>query len=224
MTIKDWPVDEQPRQRLFRFGAGDLADSELLAIILGRGIRGLDAVSLARALLLDFGSLRQLLSADVVMLQHSHGLGPAGAARLLAAAEVGKRCLSERLLRGDALTSPDAVKKFLCLNLRDRQREVFVCLFLDVRHRVLACEELFVGTVDGASVHVREVVRRALALNAVALIVAHNHPSGVAEPSVADRSLTRRLTQALELVEVRLLDHFIVGEEETLSFSTRGLL
>ncbi len=224
MTIRDWPVDEQPRQKLLRFGADRLADSELLAIVLGRGVRGIDAVGLARSLLLDFGGLRQLLSADVEPLLRCHGLGPAGSARLLASAEVGRRCLSQRLQRGDPLSSPDAVKKFLGLNLRDRQREVFVCLFLDVRHRVLACEELFSGTVDGASVHVREVVKRALVLNAVALIVAHNHPSGVAEPSVADRSLTRRLIVALDLVEVRLLDHFIIGEGETLSFSARGLL
>ncbi len=222
--IRDWPADERPRQKLLRFGTDKLTDSELLAILLGRGVRGIDAVDLGRSLLQNFGGLRQLLSTDVEPLLRSHGLGPAGTARLLASAEVGRRCLSQRLHRGDTLSSPDAVKKYLCLNLRDRQREVFVCLFLDVRHRVLACEELFAGTVDGANVHVREVVKRALVLNAVALIVAHNHPSGVAEPSVADRSLTRRLTAALDLVEVRLLDHFIVGDTETLSFSALGLL
>ncbi len=224
MTINDWPVDEQPRQRLLRHGADDLADSELLAILLGRGVHGMDAVSLARSLLLKFGGLRPLLTADVESLQRSRGVGPAGATRLLASAEVGRRCVCRRLQRGDVLSSPDAVQQYLHLNLRDRQREVFVCLFLDVRHRVLACEELFAGTVDGASVHVREVVKRALMLNAVALIVAHNHPSGVAEPSIADRSLTRRLTAALDLVEVRLLDHFIVGDADTLSFSAQGLL
>jgi len=224
MTIRDWPADEQPRQKLLRFSGAGLADSELLAIVLGRGVRGLDAVGLARSLLQEFGGLRQLLSADADALLCRHGLGPAATARLLATAELGRRYLCQRLQRGDVLSNPDAVKKFLCLNFRDRPREVFVCLFLDVRNRILACEELFSGTVDGASVHVREIVKRALALNAVALIVAHNHPSGVAEPSVADRSLTRRLVQALALVDIRLLDHFVVGEEETLSFSAQGLL
>jgi len=224
MAITDWPLAERPREKLLEKGPQSLSDAELLAIFLRTGLRGVTAVDLARQLLNDFGSLRQLLEADLQEFTAHKGLGPAKYAQLQAVLEMGRRHLWERLQRGEALSSPDETRHFLQSRLRDYPHEVFACLLLDNRHRVIAFEELFRGTIDAASVYPREVVKLALARNAAALIVAHNHPSGVAEPSRADENLTRRLKEALALVDIRLLDHFVIGDGEIVSFAERGLL
>lgn len=224
MAITDWPLAERPREKLLEKGAESLSDAELLAIFLRTGLQGITAVDLARKLLSEFGSLRQLLEADLTSFSAHKGLGPAKFAQLQAVLEMGRRHLWEQLQRGEALTSPDATRRFLQARLRDYPHEVFACLLLDNRHRVIAFEEMFRGTIDAASVYPREVVKLALARNAAALIVAHNHPSGVAEPSRADETLTRRLKEALALVDIRLLDHFVIGDGEVVSFAERGLL
>ena len=224
MSITDWPEGERPREKLLARGAGALSDAELLAIFLRTGVRGQSAVDVARALLARHEGLAGLMDAPVARLVETPGLGPAKAAQLAAALEIGRRYLRAGLAQRPALTSPQAVRDYLALELRGLPREVFACLFLDSQHRVLAFEVLFQGTLDSTSVHPREVVRAALKRNAAAVILAHNHPSGVAEPSAADRHITQRLKEALALVEVRLLDHFIVGGGTPLSFAERGLL
>jgi len=224
MPISSWPADERPREKLLLRGPHGLSDAELLAIVLGSGVRGRDAVELARALLAGFGGLRGLLAAPDRPLAAVPGVGPALLARLRAVRELGRRHLQEEVCRGVPLGSPSETRAFLTATLRDLPHEVFGCLFLDNRHRVIAWEGLFTGTIDGASVYPREVVRRALARNAAALILAHNHPSGVAEPSQADVALTRRLREALALIDVRVLDHFVVGDGEAASLCERGLL
>lgn len=224
MAITDWPLAERPREKLLEKGPQSLSDAELLAIFLRTGIRGTTAVDLARQLLIDFGSLRRLLEADLTEFSAHKGLGPAKFAQLQAVLEMGRRHLWERLQRGEALTSPGDTRRFLQAKLRDYPHEVFACLLLDNRHRVIAFEEMFRGTIDAASVYPREIVKLALARNAAAMIVAHNHPSGVAEPSRADEHLTRRLQEALALVDIRLLDHFVIGDGEVVSFAERGLL
>lgn len=224
MPIRDWPVQERPREKMLQRGVDALSDAELLAVLLRTGVQGCSAVDLARNLLNHFDGLRGLLEADHDALCAVRGLGPAKALQLAAGLALGQRHLRTTLDRGSALTSPEATRDYIVSRLRHRQREVFLCLFLDNHHRVLACEELFQGTLDAATVHPREVVRSALAHNAAALIVAHNHPSGVAEPSDADRAVTERLRVALALVEIRLLDHFIVGDGPPVSLAERGLL
>ena len=224
MPITDWPYDERPREKLLARGPAALSDAELLAIFLRTGVAGKTAVDLARDLLAEFGSLRELLSADQQRFCTAPGLGEAKFAQLQAVLEMGRRYLGETLQRGAALSSPDDTHRYLQARLRDQCQEVFCCLFLDIRHRVLAFEELFRGTVDGSAVYPREVVKRALSHNAAAVIFAHNHPSGVAEPSRADKSLTASLESALPLVGVRVLDHLVIGDGEMVSFSERGLL
>lgn len=224
MSIRDWPAAEQPREKLLALGAEQLSDAELLAIFLRTGLPGLSALDLARELLRDYGDLRALLGADCKAFCAGRGLGEAKYVLLQAALELSRRHLYATLQRGDALTSPDATRHFLSARLRDLRREVFAVLFLDNRHRVLAFEILFYGTIDGASVHPREVVRRALEQNAAAVILAHNHPSGVAEPSRADEQITLRLRDALALVEIRVLDHLIVGDGQITSLAERGVL
>lgn len=224
MRITDWPEDERPRERLLARGAAALSDAELLAIVLRTGSRGMTAVDLARQLLARFGGLRALLTAEEREFCDAPGLGRAKFAQIQAVVEMAKRHLGETLVRGEALTSPDTTRAYLHARLRDRPHEVFGCIFLDTRHRVIAFEELFRGTIDGASVHPREVMRRALEHNAAAVILAHNHPSGVAEPSAADRAITRRLRDALALVDVRVLDHLVVGDGEIVSLAERGWL
>lgn len=224
MAITDWPAEERPREKLIQRGASALSDAELLAIFLRTGVRGVTAVDLARQLLAQFGGLRELLQADLTGFTRHAGLGAAKYAQLQAVLEMGRRHLWQRLERGEPLTSPAATRQYLSARLRDYAFEVFACLFLDNRHRVLAFEELFRGTIDGASVYPREVVRRALYHNAAAVILAHNHPSGVAEPSRSDQHLTDRLRDALLLIDVRVLDHFVVGDGEPVSFAERGLL
>ena len=222
MHIRDWPQQERPREKLLARGACVLSDAELLAIFLGSGLRGLDAVATARNLLSDFGPLRTLLERDPAALAELPGLGPARACQLSAALELCSRYLAAGLKRGEALSDPHAAGRYFTQRLRGRPHEVFAVLFLDTRHRALAFEELFRGTVDGAEVHPREVVRRALAHNAAAVIVGHNHPSGSTEPSAADRAVTARLKQALGLVDIRLLDHFVVGDGPAVSLAARG--
>ncbi|WP_374379551.1 RadC family protein [Pseudomonas fluvialis] len=224
MSIRDWPAAERPRERLLQRGPAALTDAELLAIFLRTGVAGCSAVELARRLLADFGSLRALLEADLPAFSAHLGLGPAKFAQLQAVLEMARRHLAERLRRDSALESPQAVRDYLKAQLRHEPHEVFGCLFLDTRHRVLAFEALFQGSIDGASVYPRQVVKRALAHNAAALILVHNHPSGVAEPSQADRLLTQRLKEALGLIEVRVLDHFVVGDGEPQSLAELGWL
>lgn len=224
MTIRNWPEAERPREKLLARGAAALSDAELLAIFLRTGLPGRSAVDLARDLLARFGSLRALLTASQADFCAVPGLGPAKFAQLQAVLEMARRHMGENLRRDAIFTDPAAVRGFLQSKLRDLPYEVFACLFLDNRHRLIDYAELFRGTVDGASVHPREVVKEALARGAVAIILAHNHPSGVAEPSAADRQITDRLRQALALVDIRVLDHFVVGDGETVSFAERGLL
>jgi DNA repair protein RadC len=224
MSITDWPAAERPRERLLSQGPQALSDAELLAIFLRTGVAGSSAVDLARNLLARFGGLRPLLEADRDAFCQGPGLGDAKYAQLQAVMEMSRRHLAHELQRGDALTSPALTRRFLAAKLRHLPHEVFACLFLDNRHRVLHFEELFRGTIDAASVYPREVVKRALACNAAAVIIAHNHPSGVAEPSGADRQITRRLQEALALVDIRVLDHMVIGDGEPVSFAERGLI
>jgi DNA repair protein RadC len=222
MHIRDWPSCERPREKLFARGAVVLSDAELLAIFLGSGLRGQDAVATARQLLADYGPLRSLLERTPAQLAKLPGLGPARSCQLSATLELCNRYLAAGLERGEALTDPQAAGRYFAQRLRGHPNEIFAALFLDTRHRALAFEELFRGTVDGAEVHPREVVRRALAHNAAAIIVGHNHPSGSTDPSAADRAVTGQLKQALALVDVRLLDHFVIGDGAPVSLAARG--
>ncbi|HYX73903.1 MAG TPA: DNA repair protein RadC [Steroidobacteraceae bacterium] len=224
MTIRHWPAAERPREKLLARGAHALSDAELLALLLGSGTRGGSAVELARRLITQFGSLRMLLNAEAGRCLAQAGIGPARYAVLKAALELARRHFREALLVGPALAAPQATRSFLVAQLRDRPYEVFCCLYLDNRHRLIAFEELFRGTIDRAGVHPREVVRQTLLHNAAALIFAHNHPSGVLEPSQADEMITRRLKEALALLDVRVLDHFIIGDGQCFSFSEHGLI
>jgi DNA repair protein RadC len=221
MSIRDWPTNERPREKLLTRGAAALTPAELLAILLGSGVRGASAVDMGRDLLARAGSLNALLASELADVP---GLGPAKRSRLLAALELARRCLGEELSAKHALCNPRDSAAYLKAQLAHRPYEVFACLFLDNRHRVLAFEELFRGTLDGASVHPREVVRASLKHNAAAVILAHNHPSGVAEPSAADRMITHQLRDALQLVGVRVLDHLVVGGGEPTSMAARGLI
>lgn len=224
MAITDWPADERPREKLLAKGAESLSDAELLAIFLRVGVAGKSAVDLARDLLTEFGSLNGIFNASHAALTAVHGMGDSKYVQMQAIFEMARRALREEMQQRDALTSPQAVRDYLCLRLGGLSREVFVVLFLDAQHRVLEQEELFAGTLTQTSVYPREVVRRALHHNAAAVILAHNHPSGVAEPSRADEQLTSALRQALGLVDVRVLDHFVIAGNVAVSFAERGLL
>ena len=224
MSIIDWPAGERPREKLLERGAAALSDAELLAIFLRTGVVGKSAVDLARELLARFGSLTQMFAASEKEFCAIHGMGQAKFVQLQAVLEMSRRALQEEMQSGDALNSPRAVRDYLQLLLRSRQQEVFIALFLDAQHRVIATEELFHGTLTQTSVYPREVVKRALHHNAAAVIFAHNHPSGVAEPSQSDQLLTDALKQALALVDVRVLDHVIVAPGQALSMAERGLL
>jgi DNA repair protein RadC len=224
MAIRDWPTDERPREKLLDKGAAALSDAEILAILLRTGTPGRSALDLARDALAAFGSLRQLIAADRGRFCAAAGLGLVRYAELQAAAEISRRQLSQSLRAGPLLASPKATREFLSARLRDLEHEVFCCLYLDKRHRLIQFEELFRGTIDGASVHPREIVKLALQRNAAAVIVAHNHPSGVAEPSQADELITQRVKEALGLVDIRLLDHIIVGDGASVSLAERGLI
>jgi DNA repair protein RadC len=223
MAISEWPSAERPREKLIQRGAAALSDAELLAIFLRTGPPGCSAVDLGRQLLQDFGSLRGILDADIGRFCAGRGLGTARFALFQAALEMARRHLAEDLVREDCLTSPQQTMQYLRSRLRDYNHEVFACLMLDNRNRVITFREMFRGTIDGASVYPREVVKQALADNAAAVILAHNHPSGVSEPSQADIRITERLRKALQLVDIRVLDHVIIGDEIT-CLSERGLL
>ncbi len=222
MAITDWPVDERPREKLLKRGAHALSDAELLAIFLRTGIKGKTAVDLARDLLEEHGSLRSLLASDEKEFCSSRGLGSAKYAQLQAVLEMGKRHLWETITRSDSLTSPDDTRDYLTTRLRGHQNEVFACMFLDSKNRIIEYEELFFGTINGANVHPRKIVQRALRHNAAGVILAHNHPSGVAEPSQADRQITRRTKEALDLLDIRVLDHLVIGDGEISSLAELG--
>jgi DNA repair protein RadC len=224
MPITDWPCDERPREKLLSGGAASLSDAELLAIFLRTGTKGLTAVDLARNLLIEFGGLGALLRAEQNDFCRAKGLGVAKYAQLQASLEMSRRYLHEQLQQMDSLTNPQQTRHYLYSKLRHYPYEVFACLFLDNRHRVICYEELFRGTIDGASVHPREVLKRALQHNAAAVIFAHNHPSGVVEPSQADKAITAHLKSALALVDIRVLDHFIIGEGMPASLAEQGMI
>ncbi len=222
MAITDWPEDERPREKLLARGAQALSDAELLAIFLRTGQQGLTAVDLARRQLVSSGGLRAMLDLSPERMAHLPGMGVARRALLLAALELGRRYLAEPLERGLPLDNPDKAGQLLTAQLRGLPFEVFACLFLDNKHRLIAFEKLFQGTIDAAAVYPREVVRRAMEHNAAAVILAHNHPSGVAEPSQSDHAITRRVVEALGLVEVRVLDHLVIGDGGWVSLASRG--
>jgi DNA repair protein RadC len=224
VSISEWPEPERPREKLLSRGANALSDAELLAIFLRTGTRGKTALDIARELLSHFDGLRGLLEATREDVCAAPGVGSAKYAQLQACLALTERFLLHDLDRGEVLQSPDKTRRFLKSRLRSYQQEVFACLFLDNQHRVIKFEELFRGTIDGASVYPREVVKKALAVNAAAVILAHNHPSGLAEPSQADIRITDKLKSALLLVDIRVLDHMIVGDGEVLSFAESGIL
>lgn len=224
MPITDWPAAERPREKLLSRGAGSLSDAELLALFVRTGLRGRTAVDLTREWLTAFNGLRGFLDAGPKALTALPGMGDAKYAEIQAALELGKRHLAATLERRDVMSSPDATHRYLTSRLRGLRREVFAVLFLDNQHQLIAFEEAFQGCLSQCSVHPRQIVERALALNAAAVILAHNHPSGIAEPSAADRQITDRLRQALGLVEVRVLDHLVIGEGRPVSFAERGWL
>ena len=223
MPITDWPAEERPREKLLAKGAASLSDAELLAISLRTGIQGKSAVDLARELLSGFGSLRALLTSQQSAFCAHKGLGQAKFAQLQAVLEMARRHLGENLKRDQVLTNPSATRRYLQSLMRDYHHEVFGCLMLDNKNRVIVFRELFRGSINSASVYPREVVKQALADNAAAVILAHNHPSGVAEPSQSDLHITQRLSQALELVDIRVLDHLVIGDK-VVCFSERGLI
>lgn len=224
MPITDWPELERPREKLLSQGAKSLSDAELLAIFLRTGIKGKTAVDLARELITNFGGLRNLLTASKKDFCQHLGLGEAKYSQLQAVLELSQRHLLETLQRSDSLTSPEATKDYFQAKMRDYPHEVFACIYLDNRNRIIQYSELFKGTLAGASVYPREVVKQALSFNAAAVIFAHNHPSGVAEPSMADKQITQQLRKALGTVEIRVLDHIIVGDGYCVSFTDRGLM
>tara|TARA_R110002073_G_scaffold64308_4_gene161185 strand:+ start:144 stop:818 length:675 start_codon:yes stop_codon:yes gene_type:complete len=224
MAIPDWPESERPREKLLKNGAVSLSDIELLAIFLRTGITGKSAVDLARELLKHFGSLNSLFTANQNEFCLLPGMGTEKYIQLQAVLEMARRTLGEELKSGSAMNSPEQVRNFLRLSLENKQHEVFIGIFLDVRNHAIATEELFNGTLTQASVYPREVVKRALCHNAAAIIFAHNHPSGTVEPSLADKTLTQSLKQALALVDVKVLDHFIIGNGTTMSFAEHDLI
>ncbi|MEX2488183.1 MAG: DNA repair protein RadC [Pseudomonadales bacterium] len=224
MSMTEWPEADRPREKLLRLGARALSDAELVAIFLRTGVRGSTVMTLARELLERFDGVRGLLEASDTEMIGAAGIGIAKYAQLKAALEITERYLQCGFERGDAITDPAMTRRFLMTKLRRHPREVFACMYLDNQHRLIKYEELFFGTIDGASVHPREVVKQVLAHNAAAVIFAHNHPSGVAEPSQADQRITDRLKSALMLVDVRVLDHMVVGDQEVVSFAERGFL
>lgn len=224
MQIKALPKAQRPREKLINEGAQSLSDAELLAIFLRTGIKGTNAIELAYQLIEQFGSLKELVTSDANQFCEKKGLGPAKYVQLKAVMEMAKRCYQDVIVRENVLSNPDAVRQYLSAQLEHLPHEVFAVLYLDNQHRVLKFEPLFYGTIDGASVYPRVVVQKVLQHNAAAVIFSHNHPSGVAEPSHCDKSITLKLQQALKLIDVRVLDHFIVGNGEITSFAERGLL
>lgn len=223
-SLTSLPVSDRPREKLSSKGADSLSDTELLAILLRTGCRGTSVIELSHSLLHHFGSLDGLLSATPQQLKRFRGLGQAKIAELQAVMAICRRVLDHQVRHGDAMTSPDATRRYLQLHFKGQQSEQFACLFLDTRHRVLALETLFYGTLDSAAVYPREILKRALALNAAAVILSHNHPSGDPEPSRADIRITQAIRQALDLIDINVLDHMIIGQGQTVSLAERGLL
>lgn len=224
MSIQQWPESERPREKLLKRGADSLSDAELLAIFLRTGSQGMNAVELAREMITQFGSLYALINADQKDMLKLKGIGPTKYIQIQAAIELGQRYLESSLLKQDCLNSPDMTRRYLKSRLYGYAHEVFACLFLDNRNHIIQFDEMFHGTINSASVYPREIVKRALSHNAAAIIFAHNHPSGISEPSQADIQLTKRLVEALDVIDVRVLDHFVIGNGEAVSFSERGLL
>jgi len=224
MSIRHWPKQQRPREKLLQYGAENLSDAELLAIFLRTGVKGCSAIDLSIILLKKFGGLRQLLTASQHSFCSIHGLGIAKFVQLQASVEMSRRYLKQQLEEKDLISCPEDTKRYLISHIRDKSHEVFVCLYLDNRHQIIHYEELFRGTIDAASVYPREVVKQALFHNAAALIVAHNHPSGVAEPSQSDKNITKHLKAALALMDIRLLDHFIIGNDKICSLAEQGVL
>ena len=224
MAIHQWPATEQPREKLMRSGAASLSDAELLAIFLRTGVSGCSAVELARQLLMQYGSLQSLFNAGRQDFCQARGLGPVKYVQLQAVLEMARRYFWEELASLPALSSAAQARDYLISKLRDMPREVFSCVFLDSQNRLIAYEEIFHGTLNQAPVFPREIARKVLEHNAASVILAHNHPSGVAEPSMADRDITRVLQQALQLLDVQILDHFVIGRCQAYSFAENGLL
>jgi DNA repair protein RadC len=224
MSIKNWPARERPRERLLENGAASLSDTELLAIVLGTGVKGRSALDLARRLLEEFGNLTRLFSSSLQEFCQQDGLGHAKFVQMQAMLELSRRCMREELEERDVMSSSELTREYLRARMRHYPHEVFACLYLDNQHRVVRFEELFFGTIDGAAVYPREVVKRCLHNNAAAVIFAHNHPSGVAEPSHADVAITLRLKSALSTIDVRVLDHIIVGSKDVVSLAERGVV
>ncbi|MBL4580774.1 MAG: DNA repair protein RadC [Gammaproteobacteria bacterium] len=224
MSMADWPQGERPREKLFNKGAASLSDAELLAVMLQTGTRGRTSLDIARDMLSRYGGLIGLLAADPASLIENSGIGAAKAARFVAMKELSQRHMLEGIQPKDILTSSEATRDYLRAKYRDCQSEIFSCLFLNNQHHIVKLEELFRGTIDGAAVYPREVVKRCLYHNAAAVILAHNHPSGIAEPSRADIAITKKLRIALELIDVRVLDHLVIGNSMVVSFAERGLL
>ena len=224
MKITDWPVDERPREKLLKLGPATLSDAELLAIFLRTGIKGCSAVDLARTLLNHFGSLRILLNASESDFCQVKGLGQAKYVQLQASVEMSKRFFTQKMEKVNTLNSVEETKAFLQAKLRDQTQEVFAMLLLDSQHRLIKYRPMFYGTIDSASVYPRVLVKQALDDNAAAVILAHNHPSGIAEPSQADKQITQRIIAAMNLVDIKVLDHFVVGDGEAVSFAQRGLI
>ena len=224
MPISEWPIHERPREKLLEKGPAALSDAEILSIFLRTGREGSSALDLARELLEEYQGLRPLIDTDQKRFCKTKGLGMVKYVQIQAAIELGRRYLQAELEVGDAFTSPEQTREFLTLKLRAYPYEVFACLYLDNRHRLISFDELFRGTIDSAQVHAREVVRAALKHNAAAVILSHNHPSGVAEPSQSDINLTQELKKALRLIDVRVLDHLIIGNGDVISLAERGLI
>lgn len=224
MAIKDWPAEDRPREKLLSLGAEGLSDAELLAIFLRVGTTGMSAVDLAKNLLDHFGSLPALLNASQSEFCQAKGLGDAKYVQLQASTEMSRRYFESSIQRGNAIENPTAMKNYLSLELRDYPREVFAMLCLDTRHRAISFDKLFFGTLNSANVYPREIVKKALEHNAAAVVFAHNHPSGIAEPSVQDETITKRLKSALSLVDINVLDHIVVGDGEIVSLAERGLI
>jgi DNA repair protein RadC len=224
VPINEWASEDRPRERLLKSGAGSLSDAELLGLFLHTGLPGSTAVDVARSLLRRFGTLRSVLSASAASLQDERGVGEARAALLLAVSELCRRALAEKARERPLLDSPGAVEDFLRLQIGTRPTEVFVCLYLDARHQLIDVREEAHGTITRVAVYPREIVRHALTIHAAGLIVAHNHPSGGVEPSASDRKLTRALQDVLTLVDLKLLDHFVVSNHEICSFAREGWL
>jgi len=224
MSICNWPKTERPRERLIERGPDALSDGELLAVFIGCGTRGRSAVDLARSLIHEFGSLRDFLTAEPSRCLGQLGIGPARYASMQAALELARRHYGHAVRSDSSVENPTEMRSFVLTQLRDKPYEVFCVLHLDVHYRLMAFQELFRGSTDSAGIYPREVVREVMIRNAFAVILAHNHPSGTAEPSQADRLVTRRIRDALALIEVKVLDHLVVGDTRVVSFADRGLI